>query len=103
MISAEASTAHQEQAVHNSTWEVKLQIILEFQARENHINVTQGNSNHLIYSWTRNERQLYKKDSQLYNPLHYKRLTELGFQYSINNKQTTFSDALCTLLQLSKS
>jgi hypothetical protein len=77
MISTEASTAHQEQVMHNSTWEVKFQMLLEFQARNNHVKVTQGNATQLIYSWVRNERQLYKKDPQSHYPLYYKRLTEL--------------------------
>jgi hypothetical protein len=51
MISAEASTAHQEQVLHNSTWELKFQMLLEFQARSNHVNVTQGNTTQLMYSW----------------------------------------------------
>jgi hypothetical protein len=97
MISAEASMVHQEQVLHNSTWEAKLQMLLEFQARKNHVKVTQGNATQLIYSWVRNERQLYKKDPQSYDPLHYKRLTKLGFQYSLNNKQTTFSEGLVFL------
>jgi hypothetical protein len=58
MISAKASTAHHEQAVDNSNWEVKFQILLEFQARNNHFKVTQGNANQLLYSWVINERQL---------------------------------------------
>jgi hypothetical protein len=62
MLSDEAPTAHQEHVLHNSTWEVKFQMLLEFQARINHIKVTQGNANQLLYSWVRNERQLYKKD-----------------------------------------
>jgi hypothetical protein len=75
MISAAASIAQ----LHNSTWEVKFEMLLEFQARNNHVKVTQGNTNQLLYSWVRNKRQLYKKDPQSYDPLHYKRLTELGF------------------------
>jgi hypothetical protein len=67
MVSSEASTA-QEQGLHNSTWEVKFQMFLEFQARNNHVKVTQGNTTQLIYSWVRNERQLCKKYPQLYNP-----------------------------------
>jgi hypothetical protein len=54
MISSEASIAHQEQVLHNSTWEVKFQMLLEFQGRNNHIKVTQGNATQLIYSWVRN-------------------------------------------------
>jgi FKBP-type peptidyl-prolyl cis-trans isomerase (trigger factor) len=75
MISAEASTAHQEQVMRNSTREVKFQMLLEFQARNKHVKVTQGNANQLIYSWVRNERQLYKKDPHSYDPLYCKRLT----------------------------
>jgi hypothetical protein len=75
MISAEAAIAQQEQVLHNSTWEVKFQMLLEFQASNNHVKVTQGNATQLIYSWARNEMQLYKKDPQSYEPLHYKRLT----------------------------
>jgi hypothetical protein len=99
---AEASTANQEQVVRNSTWEVKFQMLLKFQARNNHVKVTQGNATQLINSWVINERQLYKKDPQLYNPLYYKRLTELGFQYSISKKQTTFSDGGVFLAGLAK-
>jgi hypothetical protein len=84
IISAEASIAHKEQVLHNSTWEVKFQMLLEFQARNNHVKVTQGNTTQLLYSWVRNERHLYKKDPQSYDPLHYKRLAEQGFQYSLN-------------------
>jgi hypothetical protein len=62
MISVEASTPHQEQVLHNSTWEVKFKMLLEFQARNYHVKVTKGNSSHLLYSWVINERQLYKKD-----------------------------------------
>jgi hypothetical protein len=54
MISAEASTPHQEQVVHNITWEVKFQMLLKFQARNNHAKVTQGNATQLVYSWVRN-------------------------------------------------
>jgi hypothetical protein len=79
MISAKASTPHQEQAVYNSTW---VQMLLEFKARQNKVKVTQGNATQLMYRWIRNERQLYKKEDLL----HYKRLTELGFQYSLNKK-----------------
>jgi hypothetical protein len=60
IISAKASTAHQEQLLHNTTWEVNCQMLLECQARNNHIKVTQGNATELIYSWVRSERQLYK-------------------------------------------
>jgi hypothetical protein len=102
MISAEASTAHQEQVMHTSTWEVKFQMLLEFQARNNHNKATQGNTTQLIYSWVRDERQLYKKDHQSYNPLHYKRLTELGFQYSLNKKQIIFSEGLVFLTEFVK-
>jgi hypothetical protein len=70
MISAEASTPHQEKLLYNSIWEVKFQMLLEFQARNNHVKVTQGNVTQLIYSWVRNKRQLYKKDPQSYNHLH---------------------------------
>jgi hypothetical protein len=70
MISAEASTPHQEQVLLNSTWEVKFQMLLEFQARNYHVKVTQGNATELLYSWVRNERQLYKKDPQSYDPLY---------------------------------
>jgi hypothetical protein len=38
MISAKASTAHHEQVMHNSNWEVKFQMLLEFQARNNLMN-----------------------------------------------------------------
>jgi hypothetical protein len=62
MISVVASTAHQEQAVQNGTWEVKFQMLQEFQARNNHAKVTGGNATQLIYSWARHESQLYKKD-----------------------------------------
>jgi hypothetical protein len=86
MISAEESTPHQEQVLSNSTWEVKFQMILEFQERNNHIKVTQVNVTQLLYSWVRNKRQLYKKDTQLYDPLPCKSLIELGFKYSINKK-----------------
>jgi hypothetical protein len=41
MISAAASTTHQEQAAHTSTWEVKLKMLQEFQASNNHVEVTQ--------------------------------------------------------------
>jgi hypothetical protein len=74
MISAEASTQYQEQVLYNSTWEVKFQMLLEFQARNNHVRVTQGNATQLLYSWVRHERQMYKKDTQSYNHLHYKLL-----------------------------
>jgi hypothetical protein len=50
MILAEASTAHQEQVLRSSNWEVKFQMLLEFQARNNHIKVTQGNATQLIYT-----------------------------------------------------
>jgi hypothetical protein len=79
MISSEASTPHQEQVLYNSTWEVKFQMLLEFQARNSHVKVTQGNATQMIYSWVRKERQLYKKDPQSYNHMHYKLLTELEF------------------------
>jgi hypothetical protein len=68
MISAKASTPHQEQVLYNSTWEVKFQMLLEFQARNYHFKITQGNATQLLYSWVINERQLYKKDPQLYDP-----------------------------------
>jgi hypothetical protein len=68
MISAEASTPHQEQVLQNSTWEFKFQMLLEFQARNYHVKVTQGNATQLLYSSVRNERQLYNKDPQSYNP-----------------------------------
>jgi hypothetical protein len=97
MISAEASTPHQEQVMYTIIWEVKFQMLLEFQARNNHVKVTQ-----LTYSWVRNERQLYKKDPQSYDPLHYKLLTELGFQYSRNRKHTTFSEGLVFLVEFFK-
>jgi hypothetical protein len=102
MISSEASTAHQEQVLHNSTWEVKFQMLLEFQARNNDIKVAQVSATQLIYNWVRNERQLYKKDPQSHTPLHYKRLTELRFQYSLNRKQTTFSEGLIFLTEFLK-
>jgi hypothetical protein len=70
MISAEASTPHQEQVLYNNTWEVKFQMLLEFQARNNHVKVTQVNATQLLYIWVRNERQLYKKYPQSYDPLH---------------------------------
>jgi uncharacterized glyoxalase superfamily metalloenzyme YdcJ len=88
------STVHHEKVLQNSTWEAKFQMLLEFQARNNHVKVSQGNATQLIYSWVRNERQLYKKDPQSYNPLHYKSLTEPVFQSSLNKKQTTFSEGL---------
>jgi hypothetical protein len=94
--------AHQEQVLHSSTWEVKFQMLLEFQARNNHVKVTQGNTTQLIYSWVRNERELHKKDPQSYDPLHYKMMTELGFQCSLNNKQTTFSEGLVFLAEFDK-
>jgi hypothetical protein len=102
MISAEASIAHHEQALHNITWEVKFQMLLEFQARNNHFKVTHKNVTQLIYSWVRNERQLYKKDIQSYDPLRYKKLIELAFQCSLNKKQTTFSDGLVFLTEFVK-
>jgi hypothetical protein len=67
MISAKASTPHQEQVLQNSTWEVKFQMILEFQARNYHVKFTQGNATQMLYSWVRNERQLYKRYPQSYN------------------------------------
>ena len=97
MISAAAAMTHQEQVVHNSTWEVKFQMLLEFQATNNHVKVTQGNATRLLYSWVRNERQLYKKDPKSYDPVHYKKLTDLGFQYSQNKKQTTFIEGVAFL------
>jgi hypothetical protein len=102
MFSVEESTPHQEQVLHNSTWEVKFQMLLEFQARNYHVKVTQVNATQMLYSWVRNERQLYKKDPQSYEPLHYKRLTELGFQYSLNRKQTTFSEVLVFITEFVK-
>jgi hypothetical protein len=102
IISAEASTAHQEQVLYNITWEVKFQMLLQLQATNNHIKVTQRNATQLIYSWVRNERQLHKKDPNSYDPLHYKRLIELGFQYSLNKKQTTFSEGLVFLEEFFK-
>jgi hypothetical protein len=53
MISAEASTANKAHVLHSITWEVKFQMLLEFQARNNHVKVTQGNSTQLIYSRVR--------------------------------------------------
>jgi hypothetical protein len=97
MISVEASIAHQEKVLHNSAWEVKFQMLLQFKARNNHVKVTQGNATQLLYSWVRNVRQLYKKDPQPYDPLFYKRLTELVFEYSLNNTPTTFSDGVAFL------
>jgi hypothetical protein len=70
MISVEASTARQEKVLQNSTWEVIFQMIMEFQARNNHVKVTQGNATQLLYIWVRNKRQLYKKNPQSYDPLH---------------------------------
>jgi hypothetical protein len=103
MISAEASTAHQEQVLHKSTWEVKFQMPLEFQARNNHRKLTQGNSTQLLYSWVRNERQLYNKDPQAYDPLHFKQLTELVFQYSLNREHTIiFSEGSVFLTEFFK-
>jgi hypothetical protein len=102
MISAEASKPHQEQLLYNSTWEVKFQMLLEFQARNNQVKVIQVNINQLIYSWVRNERQLYKKYPQLYDPLHYKLLTELVFQYSLNRKKTTFGEGVIFLTEFIK-
>jgi hypothetical protein len=102
MISVKASTPHQEQVLYNSTWEVEFQMLLEFQARNYHIKVTQGNATQLIYSWVRNERQMYKKGPQSYDPLHYKGLIELGFQYSLNRIQTTFSKGLVFLTEFIK-
>jgi hypothetical protein len=103
MISVKASTAHQEQVVlHNSKWAVKIQMLLEFQARNKHIKANQGKAAQLIYSLVRNERQLCKKDPQSYDPLHYRRLTELGFQYCLNMKQTTFSEGLVFFTEFSK-
>jgi hypothetical protein len=64
--------------------------------------VTQGNTTQLLYSWVRNERQLYKIDPQSHNPLHYKRLTEMGFQYRFNSKQTTFIEGLVFLTEFAK-
>jgi hypothetical protein len=87
VILAEASAAHQEQILYNGTCDVKFQMLLEFQARNNHIKVTQRNTTQFIYSWVINEWQLYKKDLQSSDPLHYKSLTELQFQYSLNKKQ----------------
>jgi hypothetical protein len=101
MISAKASTAHHEQLLHNS-WEFKLQMLLEFQARNNHVRCTQGNDTQLLYSWVRNVRQLYNKNPQSYDPVHYKRLTELVFQYSLNRKHTTFSEGLVFLTEFAK-
>jgi hypothetical protein len=81
-------------------------MLLEFQARNNHAKVTRGNATQLLYSWVRNERQLYKKNPSHTEthtaPLHYKRLTELGFQYSLNKKQNTFSEGLVFLLEFVK-
>jgi hypothetical protein len=90
--------------MHNRTWEVKFQMLLEFQERNNHVKFTQVNATQMlpVYSWVRNERQLYKKDPQSYDPLHYKRLTELGFQYSLNRKQTIFSEGLVFLTEFVK-
>jgi hypothetical protein len=102
MISAEASTAQKEQVLHNITWEVTFQMLLEFQERNNHVKFTQENVTQLIYSWVRNERQLYKRDPQSYDPLYYKRLTELGFQYSLNMKHTIFSEALVFITEFLK-
>jgi hypothetical protein len=102
MISAEASTPHQEQVLYNSTWEVKFQMLLEFQARNNHVKVAQENATPLLYSWVRNERQLYKKYPQSYDPLHYKLLIELGFQYSLNRIQTTLCEGLVFLTEYFK-
>jgi hypothetical protein len=48
MISAEASPPHHKQVLYNSTWEVKFQMLLEFQERNNHVKVTQGNYTQLI-------------------------------------------------------
>jgi hypothetical protein len=102
MISAEASTAHLEQVLHNITWEVKFQMFLEFQASKNHAKVTQGNATRLLYSWVRNKRQLYKKYLQSYVPLYYKRLTELGFKYSFHRKHTPSSEGLVFLMEFVK-
>jgi hypothetical protein len=77
-------------------------MLLEFQARNNHVKITQGNTTQLLYSWVRNERQLYKKNPQSYDPLHYKRLTEQGFKYSLNRKHTTFSEGLIFLKEFVK-
>jgi hypothetical protein len=67
IISAEVSIACQEQVIHNITWKFKFQMLLEFQARNSHVKVTQGNATQLIYSWVRNERQLCKKYPQSYD------------------------------------
>jgi hypothetical protein len=102
MISAKASTPHQEQALYSSTWEVKFKMLLEFQARNNHFKFTQVNATQLLYSWVRNESQLYKKDPPSYDHLHYTRLTALGCQYSRNRKHTAFSEVVVFLTQFVK-
>jgi hypothetical protein len=61
-------------------------MLLEFEARNNHVKVTQENATQLLYSY----------------PLHYKRLTELGFQYSLPRKQTTFSEGFFFLTEFVK-
>jgi hypothetical protein len=77
-------------------------MLQEFQARNNHIKVTQGNATLLIYSWARNERQKYNIDPQLYEPLHYTSLTELVSQYSLNKKQATCSEGVVFLRECVK-
>jgi hypothetical protein len=49
-----------------------------------------------------NERQLDKKGPQSYTLLHYKRLTELVFHYSLNKKKTTFSEGLVFVAEFVK-
>jgi hypothetical protein len=77
-------------------------MLLEFQARNKHVKVTQENATQLIHSWVRNERKLYKKDPQSYDLERYKRLTELGFQYSLNKKQTIFGEGMASLVEFVK-
>jgi hypothetical protein len=104
MISASVSTAHQEQVVRSITWEVKFQMIVEFQARKIHIKITQGNASQLLYIWVINESQMYKKYPQSYDPcpLYYKRLKEMVFQYSLNKKQITVGEGGAFLMEFFK-
>jgi hypothetical protein len=78
-------------------------MLLEFQGRNSRVKDTRVNATRMIYSCVINERQMYKKDPQSYDPLHYKRLTELGFQYSLNRKQNTFSEGLVFIADFSNN
>jgi hypothetical protein len=76
MSSTTASITQQEETAHGKSNSSASRI----SSKEKSCQFTQGNSNQQLYSYVRNERQMYNKDPQVYDSIYYKRLAEKGFQ-----------------------